>query len=147
MSLKETIQEDMKTAMRAGEKERLSVIRMLLAAIKQREVDERVELDDAATTAVIEKLVKQRQEASQQFRDADRQELADKEESEIVVLKTYLPEPLSESETTELIAKVIEQTGAASIKDMGKVMNELKAQAAGRVDMSQVSAIVRAQLS
>ncbi|NND65191.1 MAG: GatB/YqeY domain-containing protein [Gammaproteobacteria bacterium] len=147
MPLKNTIQEDMKTAMRSGEKDRLSVIRMLLAAVKQREIDERIELDDTNVTAVIEKLVKQRQEASKQFRDAERNDLADKEDAEMKILQHYLPEPLSETETSELIASVIEQTGATSIKDMGKVMNALKTQAAGRLDMSKVSAAVRQHLS
>jgi uncharacterized protein len=147
MALKERITEDMKTAMRAGDKDRLGVIRMLQAAIKQREVDERITLDDAAVLAVLEKMVKQRREAIAQFEAGGRADLAAKETQEIDVLKVYLPEPLSESELASLIDTAIAATGAASIKDMGKVMAAVKAEAAGRADMGAVSALIKQRLS
>ena len=147
MALKERITEDMKTAMRAGDKDRLGVIRMLQAAIKQREVDERITLDDAAVLAVLEKMVKQRREAIAQFEAGGRADLAAKETQEIDVLKVYLPEPLSESELASLIDTAIAATGAASIKDMGKVMAAVKAEAAGRADMGAVSAVIKQRLS
>jgi len=147
MALKERITEDMKAAMRAGEKDRLGVIRMLQAAIKQREVDERITLDDAAVLAVIEKMVKQRREAIAQFEAGGRADLAAKETQEIHVLKVYLPEPLSEAELTNLIDTAVAATGAASIKDMGKVMAAVKAEAAGRADMGAVSALIKQRLS
>ncbi len=147
MALKERITEDMKTAMRAGDKDRLGVIRMLQAAIKQREVDERITLDDAAVLAVLEKMVKQRREAIAQFEAGGRADLAAKETQEIDVLKVYLPEPLSESELASLIDMAIAATGAASIKDMGKVMAAVKAEAAGRADMGAVSALIKQRLS
>ena len=147
MALKERITEDMKAAMRAGEKDRLGVIRMLQAAIKQREVDERITLDDVAVLAVIEKMVKQRREAIAQFEAGGRADLAAKETQEIDVLKAYLPEPLSESELMGLIDHAVATTGAASIKDMGKVMAAVKAEAAGRADMGAVSALIKQRLS
>ena len=147
MALKERITEDMKTAMRAGDKDRLGVIRMLQAAIKQREVDERITLDDAAVLAVLEKMVKQRREAIAQFEAGGRADLAAKENQEIDVLKVYLPEPLSEAELAALIDSAITATGAASIKDMGKVMAAVKADAAGRADMGAVSALIKQRLS
>lgn len=147
MSLKERITEDMKAAMRAGEKDRLGVIRMLQAAIKQREVDERIVLDDAAVLAVVEKMVKQRREAITQFEAGGRKDLAAKETWEIDLLKHYLPEPLSEAELTGLIDKAVNATGATSIKDMGKVMAAVKAEAAGRADMGAVSALIKQRLS
>lgn len=147
MALKERITEDMKTAMRAGDKDRLGVIRMLQAAIKQREVDERITLDDAAVLAVLEKMVKQRREAITQFEAGGRADLAAKENQEIDVLKVYLPEPLSEAELAALIHSAIAATGAASIKDMGKVMAAVKADAAGRADMGAVSALIKQRLS
>ena len=147
MALKERITEDMKTAMRAGDKDRLGVIRMLQAAIKQREVDERITLDDAAVLAVLEKMVKQRREAITQFEAGGRADLAAKENQEIDVLKVYLPEPLSEAELATLIDSAIAATGAASIKDMGKVMAAVKADAAGRADMGAVSALIKQRLS
>jgi len=147
MALKERITEDMKTAMRAGDKDRLGVIRMLQAAIKQREVDERITLDDAAVLAVLEKMVKQRREAITQFEAGGRADLAAKENQEIDVLKVYLPEPLSEAELAALIDSAIAATGAASIKDMGKVMAAVKADAAGRADMGAVSALIKQRLS
>ena len=146
-SLKERITEDMKSAMRAGEKERLGTIRMLQAAIKQREVDERVLLDDAQVLAVVEKMLKQRKESIAQFEQGGRVDLADKERSEIAQLQAYLPEQLSDAEVDALIKAAIASTGAASVKDMGKVMGVVKAQAAGKADMGAVSARIKAALS
>jgi uncharacterized protein YqeY len=145
-SLKDRITEDMKTAMRAGDKERLGTIRMLQAAIKQREVDERITLDDAQVLAVIEKMVKQRKESIAQFEQGGRADLAAKEKAEIEQLQAYLPEQLSEAEVDALIREAIASTGAASIKDMGKVMGVVKAKAAGRADMGAVSARIKAAL-
>lgn len=145
-TLKERITEDMKAAMRAGEKERLGTIRLLQAAIKQREVDERITLDDAQVLAVLEKMVKQRRESIAQFELGDRADLAAKEKSEIELLTTYLPAQLAEAEVDALIKAAIASTGAASIKDMGKVMGVVKAQAAGRADMGAVSARIKAAL-
>jgi len=147
MSLKERITEDMKTAMRSGDKERLATIRLILAAIKQKEVDERITLDDAQVTAAIEKMVKQRKESVAQFEAGGRADLVAKENAELAVLATYLPEQLSEAEVDALIGKVIADTGAASLKDMGKVVAAVKAAAAGRVDMAAVSARVKAKLA
>ena len=147
MALKEDIQSNMKDALRAGQKERLGVTRMLLAAVKQREIDERVELDDAGVLQVVDKLIKQRREAAAQFGDAGRQELAEQELAEIEVLKEYLPEPLSEAELAALIDDVIGATGAASIRDMGKVMNAIRERAQGRADMAAVSSQVKARLN
>jgi uncharacterized protein len=146
-TLKERITEDMKAAMRAGEKERLGTIRMLQAAIKQREVDERITLDDAQVLAVIEKMLKQRKESIVQFEQGGRADLAAKEKSEIEQLVVYLPTQLSEAEVDQLIRDAIASTGAASVKDMGKVMGVVKAQAAGRADMGAVSARIKAALS
>jgi uncharacterized protein YqeY len=145
-TLKERITEDMKTAMRAADKERLGTIRMLQAAIKQREVDERIALDDAQVLAVIEKMIKQRKEAITQFEQGGRADLAAKEKAEIEVLQAYLPAQLSEAEVDALIKEAIASTGAASIKDMGKVMGAVKAKAAGRADMGAVSARIKAAL-
>ena len=147
MTLKERITEDMKAAMRASDKERLSTIRMVQAAIKQREVDERITLDDAQVIAVLEKMVKQRRESIAQFEQGGRPDLAAKEAAEIALLQTYLPSPLSEAELEALIRDAISSTGAASIKDMGKVMGVVKAKAAGRADMGAVSARIKAALS
>ncbi|MCP5360377.1 MAG: GatB/YqeY domain-containing protein [Steroidobacteraceae bacterium] len=146
MSLRDQITEDMKTAMRAGAKERLGHIRMLQAAIKQREVDERIVLDDAQVIAVVEKMVKQRREAITQFEAGGRADLAAKENAEIATLQSYLPTPLTEAEIDALIAAAIAQTGASSIKDMGKVMGIVKSQAAGRVDMGAVGGRIKARL-
>ena len=146
MTLKERITEDMKAAMRASEKERLSTIRMLQAAIKQREVDERITLDDAQVVAVLEKMVKQRKESVVQFEQGGRADLADKEKAEIALLTAYLPAQLTETEVDALIREAITATGAASIKDMGKVMGAVKAKAAGRADMGTVSARIKAAL-
>ena len=147
MTLKERITEDMKAAMRASEKERLSTIRMVQAAIKQREVDERIALDDAQVIAVLEKMVKQRKESIVQFEAGGRADLADKEKSEIALLQAYLPAQLSAAEVDAIIHEAIAATGAASVKDMGKVMAVVKAKAAGRTDMGAVSARIKAALS
>jgi len=147
VTLKERITEDMKAAMRASDKERLSTIRMVQAAIKQREVDERIVLDDAQVIAVLEKMVKQRKESVAQFEQGGRQDLADKELAEIVLLQSYLPTQLSAAEVDALIKEAIAATGAASVKDMGKVMAAVKAKAAGRADMGAVSASIKAALS
>ncbi len=146
MTLKERITEDMKAAMRASEKERLSTIRMVQAAIKQREVDERIALDDAQVIAVLEKMVKQRKESVAQFEQGGRADLADKEKAEIVLLQAYLPTPLTDAEIETLVREAIASTGAASIKDMGKVMGAVKTKAAGRADMGAVSARIKATL-
>jgi uncharacterized protein len=146
VSLKERITDDMKAAMRAGEKERLGVIRMITAAIKQREVDERISLDDAQVVAVLEKMVKQRKESLVQFQAGNRQDLVDKEAAEIDLLKTYLPSQLGDAELDALIADAIAATGAASVKDMGKVMGVIKAKAQGRADMGAVGAKIKAKL-
>jgi len=146
VSLKERITDDMKAAMRAGEKERLGVIRMITAAIKQREVDERISLDDAQVLAVLEKMVKQRKESLVQFQAGNRQDLVDKESAEIDLLKTYLPSQLSDAEIDALIADAIAATGAGSVKDMGKVMSVIKSKAQGRADMGTVGAKIKAKL-
>jgi uncharacterized protein len=146
VSLKERITDDMKAAMRAGEKERLGVIRMITAAIKQREVDERISLDDAQVVAVLEKMVKQRKESLVQFQAGNRQDLVDKESAEIELLKDYLPSQLGDAEIDALIADAITATGAASIKDMGKVMGVIKSKAQGRADMGTVGAKIKAKL-
>ena len=147
MTLKARIQEDMKSAMRAGEKERLANIRMLMAAIKQREVDERIELDDPQVLSVIDKMVKQRRESISQFRAGGRADLVAKEEAELALLGAYQPAQLTEAELDALIAAAIAATGAATIKDMGKVMAAIKAQAAGRADLGAVGARIKARLS
>jgi len=146
MTLKERITEDMKTAMRSGEKDRLAVIRLLQAAIKQREVDERITLDDAQVTSVLEKMIKQRKESIVAFEKGARADLVAKETAEIVVLQPYLPAQLGEAELDALIAEAIAATGAASIKDMGKVMGMVKAKAAGKADMGAVGARIKAKL-
>lgn len=147
MSLKERITEDMKSAMRAKDADRLGTIRMLQAAIKQREVDERITLDDAQVMAALEKMIKTRKEAIEQFRAGNREDLAEKEAREIVQLQVYLPEQLSAAELEAVIATAITSTGASSIKDMGKVVAAVKQQAAGRADMAAVSAAIKAKLS
>ena len=146
MSLKERISEDMKAAMRAKDTERLGTIRMLQAAIKQREVDERITLDDTQILAVLEKMVKTRKESLEQFTTAGRADLAAKEASEITQLQAYLPEQLSAAELDAVISAAIASTGATSIKDMGKVVAAVKQQAAGRADMGAVSAAIKAKL-
>jgi len=147
MSLKARIQEDMKSAMRAGEKEKLANIRMVMAAIKQREVDERIELDDAQVLSVIDKMLKQRRESIAQFQAGGRADLVAKEEAELAQLGAYMPAQLSEAELDAMIAAAIAATGAASIKDMGKVMAAIKARAAGRADMGAVGARIKVRLS
>jgi uncharacterized protein YqeY len=146
-ALKDRITEEMKNAMRAGEKERLAVIRLILSAIKQREVDERIQLDDSQVLAVIEKMVKQRKESIAQFEAGGRADLVAKEQAEMAVLQTYLPTQMSDAEVDALIAEAVASTGAASIKDMGKVMAAVKAKAQGRADMGAVSARIKQKLS
>jgi uncharacterized protein len=146
MTLKERITEDMKTAMRSGEKDRLAVIRLLQAAIKQREVDERITLDDAQVTSVLEKMIKQRRESVVAFEKGARADLVAKENAEIAVLQPYLPAQLSDAELDALIAEAIASTGAASIKDMGKVMGIVKSKAAGKADMGAVGARIKSKL-
>jgi uncharacterized protein YqeY len=147
MSLKVRITEDMKTAMKARETARLGAIRLLLAAIKQREVDERVELDDAGVLAVIDKMLKQRRDSISQYESAGRQDLADAEKFEVGVLTGYMPQALSEAEIQDAVAEAIVASGAAGMQDMGKVMAVLKPKLAGRADMSQVSGLVKAALA
>src|SRR3954471_1846132 len=147
LNLRTQITEDMKAAMRAKESARLSTIRLLLAAIKQREVDERIELDDAAVLGVIEKMIKQRRESIAQFEKASRTDLADAEKAEVQILSAYLPAQMSDAEIQKQIDSVISETGAAGAKDMGKVMAALKARLAGKADMGKVSGLVKAKLS
>lgn len=146
MALKERISEDMKAAMRAKEAPRLSAIRLLLAALKQKEVDERVELGDADVLGVVEKLIKQRRESIAQYEAAGRVDLADAEKFEIQVLSAYLPEQMSEADIAAAVATAVTETGASGVKDMGKVMAVLKPRLAGRADMGKVSAQVKARL-
>ena len=147
MSLKDRLQQDMQAALKGGDKARLSVLRMALAGVKQREVDTRRPLDDAGVQAVIERMIKQGKDSASQYRDGGRDDLVAKEEAEIKVLQTYLPQPLSDSEVDSLIAEVLEATGATSVKDLGRVMAEIKSRGAGRIDMGAVSARVRASLA
>ncbi len=146
MSLKGKITEDMKSAMKAGEKDRLKAVRLILAAIKQIEVDQRTELDDAAVLSVLDKMVKQRRDSVEQFQKGGRDDLVNIELAEIAVIETYLPEQLSNEELDTLIDEVISATGAESIRDMGKVMGQIKSKAAGRADMGAVGAKVKARL-
>ena len=147
MSLKQQLTEDMKTAMRGGDKHRLGVIRLILAAVKQREVDERIELDDPQTLAVLEKMLKQRRDSITQYDAANRQDLADVERAEVTVIEAYLPAKLTEAEIDALVAEAIAATGASSARDMGKVVAAVKEKAAGRADMAVVSARVKARLA
>lgn len=147
MTLKERITEDMKAAMRAKEAERLGAIRMLTAAIKQKEVDERVELDDTAVIAIVDKLLKQRKDSIDAFQKAGRQDLADKEEAEVKVLSAYLPARLSADEVAAEVKAIVAELGAKGPGDMGKVMGAVKARLAGKADMGQVSAAVKAALA
>jgi uncharacterized protein len=147
MSLKDSITADMKDAMRSGDKDRLGLIRMLLAGIKQREVDERIVLDDAQVLSVVEKAIKQRKESVVQFQQGGRTDLADKEQQEIGWLTAYLPAQLSAADLAALIDEAVTSTGAASVKDMGKVMAVVKAKAAGRADMAAVGALIKARLN
>jgi hypothetical protein len=147
MSLKLRITDDMKAAMRAKETARLGTIRLLLAAIKQKEVDERIELDDATVSSIVEKLIKQRKDSISQFQAAGRDDLVAAEQAELVVLQAYLPEQLSTAEVEAAVAAAIVESGAASAKDMGKIMGLLKPRLAGRADMGQVSALIKARLA
>jgi uncharacterized protein YqeY len=147
MSLKERISEDMKAAMRSGQKDRLSVIRLILAAIKQREVDERISLDDAQVLAVLEKMMKQRRESITQFESGNRADLVARESAELALLQSYLPAQLTPAEVDALIAEAIRSTGASSLKDMGKVMGIVKTQAQGRTDMGALSARIKQKLT
>jgi len=147
MSLKDQITEDMKSAMKAGDKDRLKVVRLIRAAIKQIEVDQRIELDDAAVLIVLDKMVKQRRDSIEQFQKGNRNDLANIELAEIVVLKDYLPEQLSDEELDAMIDEAISSTAAESIRDMGKVMGQIKAKAAGRADMGAVGAKVKVRLA
>ncbi len=145
--LKDQITEDMKTAMRAKDSERLGTIRLLLAACKQKEVDERVELDDAMVVAIVDKLIKQRKDSVEAFVKAERQELADKESSEIVVLQAYLPQRMSADEVLAAVKAIVAEIGATGPGDMGKVMGAVKAKLAGKAEMGTVSAAVKAALA
>jgi len=147
VSLKAKLQQDMKDAMRGGDKPRLGVIRLILAAVKQREVDERIELDDAQLNAVLDKMSKQRRDSLEQFEKAGRDDLAEQEKFELGILKAYLPEPLSDAEIGALIEEAVQATGASSIKDMGKVMGQLKSKLQGRADMGAVSGKIKARLT
>jgi uncharacterized protein YqeY len=146
-TLKERLQDDVKTAMRGGDKSRLSVLRLAMAAIKQREVDSRETLDDDGVLSVLEKMVKQRKDSVAQFLKGNRQDLVDKEQAEIGVLEEFLPEQLDEAATAALVDDVIAASGASSPKDMGRVMGDIKSRAAGQVDMGRVSALVKARLT
>jgi uncharacterized protein len=147
MSLKTQLSDDMKIAMKAGEKARLAVIRLALAAIKQREVDERIVLDDAQILAVLDKMIKQRRDSVQQYQAGNRQDLADQETFEINLLQTYLPQPLTNDEINALISEAITTSGATSARDMGKIMTLLKPQLQGRADMTAVSNLVKQQFN
>lgn len=146
-SLKQRITEDMKSSMRAKDKERLTTIRLILAAIKQREVDERIELDDTQVLAVIDKMVKQRRDSITQFKDAGRDDLVKQEELELAIIQEYMPAQLSDEELNALIDEAISSTGAASMKEMGKVMGYIKPKAQGRADMGALSGKIKARLS
>jgi hypothetical protein len=146
MNLRDRINEDMKSAMRARETERLGAVRLLLAAVKQREVDERITLDDAGVVSVIEKMMKQRRDSISQYEKAQRQDLADKEKFEVSVLEAYLPQGLSPAEVEAIVAEAVAASGARSAADMGKVMALVKPKVAGRADMGKVSALVKSKL-
>jgi hypothetical protein len=147
MSLKTRILDDVKNAMRSRERDKLAALRLVTAAIKQKEVDERIELDDAQVLAVLDKMVKQRRESLEQFEQAGREDLAEKERFELGLIQTYLPEPLGEDELAALILSTITELGASSIRDMGQVMNSLRSQVQGRADMKAVSQAVKQQLN
>ena len=147
MSLKTRVTDDMKDAMRAKDSARLGTIRLLLAAIKQKEVDERIELDDATISSIVEKLIKQRKDSISQFQTAGRDDLVAIEQAELVVLQAYLPEQLSSAEVEAAVIAAIAESGATSAKDMGKVMGLLKPRLAGRADMGQVSTLIKTQLA
>ncbi len=147
MTLKQQISDDMKTAMRAKDSARLGAIRLLLAAIKQKEVDERIELDDTATIAIVEKLLKQRKDSATQYQAAGRMDLAEQENFEIAILGAYMPQAMSAEEIAALIRQAVAETGAASARDMGKVIAWLKPKLAGRADMAAVSGLVKSALA
>ncbi|HEX2668608.1 MAG TPA: GatB/YqeY domain-containing protein [Gammaproteobacteria bacterium] len=146
MALKEQITNDMKESMKSGAKDRLGVIRLILAALKQKEVDERIVLDDAQVLSILEKMLKQRRESVAQFTQGNRPDLVAKEEAEIKIIQAYLPAQLSDAELDQLVAAAVAESGAASVKDMGKVMGILKPKVAGKADMSAVSAKIKAKL-
>ncbi|MFZ0218793.1 MAG: GatB/YqeY domain-containing protein [Candidatus Aquirickettsiella sp.] len=146
-SLKQRIQEDMKAALRAQDKQRLGVVRLILAAIKQVEVDERVEVDDTRITQILNKMLKQRRDSITQYDQAKRNDLAEQERLEVTIIQAYLPEPLSEADIDRMLSEVITKVGATSVKDMGKVMAELKERLQGRADMTQISAKIKARLT
>ena len=147
MSLKERITEDMKTAMRAKDSERLGTIRLLQSAMKQKEVDERIDLDDAAIVAIVDKMIKQRKDSIAAFEQAARQDLVDKEKAELTVLSAYLPERLSAQELSDAVLAIVKELGASGPGDMGKVMGAVKTRLAGKADMGAVSAAVKAALA
>jgi len=146
-TIKPKITDDMKSAMRAQDKQRLGAIRLIQAAIKQREVDERISLDDTQVIVVLDKMLKQRRDALAQYEKAERQDLAEQESFEIKLIQTYMPQPLNETELVELIEAAINETGAASVKDMGKVMGHLKPKVQGRADMRALSTHIKQRLS
>jgi uncharacterized protein YqeY len=146
-ALKQRLNDDVKTAMRAKDRERLGVLRLITAAIKQREVDDRIELEDADITTILTKMTKQRRDSLSQFLDADRQDLADQEIFELDIIKDYMPEQLSEDEIVALVQEAISSTGASDMKDMGKVMGMLKPKLEGRADMGSVSGLIKKQLA
>jgi hypothetical protein len=145
--LKQRIQDDMKAAMKAGEKRKLGVLRLMLAAIKQREVDERIELDDTQVLAVLDKMVKQRRDSIEQYTKASREDLAEQERYEVGICQDYLPEAMTEEELIALVDSAIASTDAASMRDMGKVMGQLKPKAQGRADLGLVSRLVKERLA
>ena len=147
MPLREKLNEDIKSAMKAREQERLNALRLMLAAVKQREVDERITLDDAGVVAVVEKMIKQRKDSIAQYEKAARQDLADKEKFEIGVIEAYLPQQLSAAEIEAIVLEAVESTGAKSAADMGKVMGIVKPKVAGKADMGRISALVKAKLA
>jgi len=147
MALREQLNEDIKTAMKAREQDRLAALRLMLSAVKQREVDERITLDDAGVIGVVEKMIKQRRESIAQYEKAARKDLADKEQAEIAVLEAYLPKQLSQAEVEAVVAEAIASTGAKSAADMGKVMGVVKPRLAGKADMGKVSGLVKAKLA
>ncbi len=147
MTLRDRVNEDVKVAMKAREAERLGTLRLLTAAMKQREVDERITLDDAGVIAVIEKMLKQRKDSVEQYEKAGRQELADAEKREMAILSAYLPQQLAEAEIAAIVAEAVAATGAKGPADMGKVMGVVKPKVAGRADMGRVSALVKAKLA
>jgi uncharacterized protein len=145
--LKQRIQDDVKAAMKAKDKARLGTLRLITSAIKQREVDERTELDDSQVLAILDKMIKQRRDSIKQYESAGRQELADQEKSEIVIIEDYLPAGLSEEEIATMIETALQEVGATGIQDMGKVMGKLKPQMQGRADMGKVSALIKQKLT